>query len=57
MKLLVECARSEKLARLEGIAKKENVKMLGLAREFGFSIDPADCGPGTVRMALKLEPA
>lgn len=50
---LVDYARRRGLKRLFGLVPSENLTMLRMARELGFTAEPAD-GPGFVHVSIEL---
>jgi acetyltransferase len=53
LRMLVDYARAEGLARIEGTVLSDNLKMLQMAREFGFAVTPS-ADPQVVTAALDL---
>jgi acetyltransferase len=51
---LIDYARAEGLARVEGLILEENARMLGMAREMGFAIAHNAEGPGVAKAVLEL---
>jgi acetyltransferase len=51
---LIDYARADGLARVEGIILEENARMLGMAREMGFAIAHNAEGPGVAKAVLTL---
>lgn len=51
---LIDYARAEKIARLEGIVLADNDKMLAMCREVGFAIEAHPDEPGAKRVTLVL---
>jgi acetyltransferase len=59
MRLMIDWARAQGIARVEGSVLAENRPMLAVCRRLGFvqRPDPEDAGMVTVRLPLKAEPA
>jgi acetyltransferase len=55
MRLLIDYARARGIGTLFGEVLAENTAMLALARDLGFSAEPAD--GGIVRVTLPLAPS
>ncbi|QAZ44247.1 bifunctional acetate--CoA ligase family protein/GNAT family N-acetyltransferase [Mesorhizobium sp. Pch-S] len=53
---IVDYARAERLARIEGIVLNENQKMLAMCREFGFSVAHLPNEPGLSAVSLEINP-
>jgi acetyltransferase len=53
LRMLVDYARAEGIARIEGAVLSDNLKMLQMAREFGFAVTPS-ADPQVVTAALDL---
>jgi acetyltransferase len=54
MQLIIEYARAEGLKTIEGQVLRENVLMLAMCRELGFSLapDPLDADIDVVKLTL-----
>ena len=59
MRLMIDWARAQGIARVEGSVLAENRAMLAVCRRLGFAQrpDPEDAGLVTVRLPLKAEHA
>jgi acetyltransferase len=53
LRMLVDYARAEGLARIEGAVLSDNLRMLQMAREFGFAVTPS-ADPQVVTATLDL---
>ncbi|RUW88851.1 GNAT family N-acetyltransferase [Mesorhizobium sp. M7A.F.Ca.US.011.01.1.1] len=54
LKQIVDYAKADGIGRIEGIVLSENVKMLAMCREFGFSVRHHPSEPGLVEAILDL---
>jgi acetyltransferase len=54
LRMIVDYATAEGLARIEGTILADNVKMLQMAREFGFAVAASLNDPRVVRATLDL---
>ena len=54
---IVDYARAEGIGRITGMVLRENVKMLAMCREFGFTLDHDIDEPGIFQVSLDLSKA